>query len=231
MIAGVDGCKGGWIVATAEEWPTEDVRIAFFGTFREVIENTAHCKAVAVDMPVGIPSGSAPRECDLLAKERLGSDASRVFLCPPRETLAAKDPAEFQCLHRQLRGIGAGLPTWGIVPKIREVDAAMTPALQKRVREFHPELSWQRLAGRRLQSKHRNPGLLERISLLEQTAPGISGRLAREQAVKAANLDDILDAVVGVCAATGMGPDMADRRLPMGRALCDGRGLCMEICF
>lgn len=231
MIAGVDGCKGGWIVATAERWPTGDVRLSFFATFREVLERTAGCAAVAVDMPIGLPSGSEPRRCDLLAKERLGTAASRVFLCPPRETLAAKDPTEFQRLHRQYRGTGAGLPTWGIVPKIREVDAAITPALQKRIREFHPELTWQRLAGRTLSTKHRNAGLLERISLLEQHAPGIGARLAKEEALNFGKLDDILDAVVGLSAAEGMGQDRPDRSLPPGRSDRDPRGLRMEICF
>ena len=60
------------------------------------------------------------------------------------------------------------MPVWGIVPKLREVDAVMTPGLQKRVMEFHPGLVWKRLAGRVLAPKHGARGAVQRLAVLAQ---------------------------------------------------------------
>jgi predicted RNase H-like nuclease len=50
-------------------------------------------------------------------------------------------------MHREIRGKGSGLPVWGIVPKMLEVNRLMEervandPAVQGRIIEFHPELT------------------------------------------------------------------------------------------
>src|SRR5207248_1097349 len=74
-------------------------------------------------------------------------------LTPPRSCLEAKTPSEFQTMHFGARAKGAGLPVWGILPKIIEVNRLLEerittdPRLQDRIIEFHPELTWKRLAG------------------------------------------------------------------------------------
>ena len=123
---------------------------------------------------------------------------------------------------------------WGIVPKLREVDAAMTPALQDRVYEFHPELAWQYLAGRLLPSKHTHDGLEQRKALLRDYVPALDEITAPRNGLrrKDAKLDDLLDALVGlgVAQAIADGPDLA-RRIPESEPGRDDRGLRMEIWF
>src|ERR1700733_13785869 len=183
MLAGVDGCKKkGWIVALAQSWPFhEPVRIEFRPDFNGVLEATLGCEVVAVDMPIGLPDGSDIRDCDLSARKALGRQWSSVFLTPPRSCLEANGPDEFQSMHKELMGKGAGFPVWRIVPRMREVNRILEEqvisdaAVQNRVIEFHPELTWQRLAGSsRLSSKRVAAGVFQRISLLEQLREGSS---------------------------------------------------------
>src|SRR5579885_3024196 len=112
MFAGVDACKGGWIVAKSASWPCREIpALAICPDFRTMPALTADCRRVAVDIPIGLPSGPNLRDCDIEAKKLLsGHNTSALFYAPPREALSADSPREFQRLHRKLRGTGAGLP-------------------------------------------------------------------------------------------------------------------------
>ena len=233
MIASADGCKGGWLVALAESWPCErlpDLKVA--PNFIALITVTQHCDAVVVDMPIGLASGAERRDCDQLARERLGAKGgSRVFDSPPRECLGAPTVEEFQDIHRAMRGKGAGLPVWGIVPKLKEINTLMSPGLQDRVYEFHPELTWHHLAGETLESKHTSAGLLQRIHYLQKNSPGIF-QINDSPVLQKVKLDDVLDALVGLSAAQAIfdGPDYT-RRLPAEKPKSDKRGLRMEMWY
>jgi predicted RNase H-like nuclease len=237
MLAGVDGCRNGWIVALAPSWPChQPVSIEFYPDFKAVLEATRTCEVVAVDMPIGLPDGNELRECDVLAQKALGGQRSSVFLTPPRSCLDAAGPREFQSMHRQIRGTGAGLPVWGIVPKMLEVNRlledriASDPALQDRIIEFHPELTWRRLAGSsKLSSKRTAEGILQRISLLEQLSqgwlPGFPQKIPGNAAI-----DDVLDAVIGISASQSAARrDEILQRLPVGEPKRNSKGLRMEI--
>jgi predicted RNase H-like nuclease len=239
MLAGVDGCKRGWIIAMAESWPFhEPLRIEFCLDFNAVLEAIQACQVVAVDIPIGLPDASDIRDCDLGAQRALGSKRSSVFLTPPRFCLEARGPVEFQRMHRGIRGKGAGLPVWGIVPKMLEVNRLMEklvssdPTLQDRIIEFHPELTWQYLAGStKLSSKRCAEGVLQRISLLQQLTPGwlppfpqkISGNPA---------IDDVLDAIAGISAAQNfLGRAELARRYPTEEPRRNSKGMRMEIWY
>ncbi len=235
MIAGVDGCKAGWIVALAAGWPcVQPPHLLLCRDFQAVLTVTAECGAVMVDMPIGLPASSNPRLCDALARQKLGATSNRLFLAPPRSTLRAATAREFQRLHREATGHGAGLPVWGLVEKLRQVDQAMTPSLQDRVMKFHPELAWQHLnGGTPLISKHQPEGLAQRRTLLQSHVPGLDQLTAWKQRLgRAAGLDDLLDALVGLAAAQAFvdGPDTS-RRIPAENPPVDERGLRMEIWF
>lgn len=195
---------------------------------------TSGFRAVVVDMPIGLPALGDVRRCDVLARKRLGPDGrSRVFAAPPRELLELDTPESFQRAHRRAFGMGAGLPVWGIVPKLREVDEVMTPGLQRRIREFHPDLAWRGRVGRTLGSKHVHDGITERLALLRSVVPRLDDALAwRGRLGRAAHLDDLLDALIGLLVARGLARSpMASRRLPGAPPPTDARGLRMEIWF
>lgn len=233
MFAGVDACKGGWVLAKSPAWPCREVpALAICPDFQTVLALTADCRRVAVDIPIGLPSGRSIRLCDLEAKKLLsGHNTSALFYAPPRETLHAETPAEFQKLHRKARGTGAGLPVWGFLRKVLDADAAMAPGLQSRVIEFHPELSWMRLAGGNLESKHTPEGIADRKRVLRKAVPSLESILRWKDLVgRAAALDDLLDALIGIEVAQSSLRG-TPYRLPADKVEKDAKGLRMEIWY
>jgi predicted RNase H-like nuclease len=234
VIAGVDGCRAGWLVALAPSWPCRPPpQFVVCPDFRAVIEVTQTCRAVAVDMPIGLPSGAELRACDLEARRRLGPALqSRLFLTPPRGALVARSPREFQRLHRRLARRGAGLPVWGIAGKLADIDRAITSADQGRVLEAYPELAWGRLAGRLLPSKHTPAGIASRKRVLRPYVGGLRSlpRWRRQLPAPRPEVDDVLDALVLLHVADDFTRGVA-HRLPIGEPPRDRRGLRMEIWF
>ncbi len=233
MYGGVDACKGGWIVAKSKTWPCREAPVlAICPNFASVIALTGDCKRVAVDIPIGLSRGKHLRKCDLEAKKMLsGHNTSALFYAPPRETIGAETPEEFQRLHRKARGMGAGLPVWGFLPKVKEANKVMTAELQKRIVEFHPELTWFRMAGENLETKHSPEGIADRKKVLRKFVPELEGILRWKDFLgRAAAIDDLLDALVGV----GVAKDSlrgSRCRLPDQVEEIDATGLRMEIWY
>ena len=188
---------------------------------------------LAVDIPIGLTTSTA-RACDVDARRFLGAPrASSVFPAPSR---AALDAASYAgACARNLRATGHRLSRqlYGILPKIRHVDRLLTPVMQVRVREAHPEVIFAALAGRRrglAHSKKTPAGERERLAILRRVAPAFDPETVR-RALGAARVtrDDVIDAVACLVAA---------RRVHAGTALVfprtraperDRRGLRMEI--
>ncbi len=56
LLAGVDGCRGGWVVVMGYMWPLlAKIMTEIFGSFQEVLEITEGCDDIADDMPIGLP--------------------------------------------------------------------------------------------------------------------------------------------------------------------------------
>lgn len=185
-VLGIDGCPGGWVGALV----TGRTLTWYAGTLAELLALPA--EVVAIDIPLGLPSGAARRPCDLAAAARLGAQRSSVFPAPPRVVLDAGDHAEASVLSRAAGSVGVSLQTWNIVPKIREADGLRDP----RLLEVHPELSFRALTGRVLPRKKLPAGRAERLAALRGWLPV---DLPSPRPGRAAP-DDCLDALV--CAWT-----------------------------
>lgn len=224
LVAGVDGCRGGWVVVTADLEGSDAARVEVCATFAEVAA-LGH-RMVAVDMPIGLPR-ARPRACDLAARRVVGPRRSSVFPAPVRAVLDAVDYPD--ALHRSRAASGKGLSkqAWFLVPKIREVDAVVRAAGQHRVREAHPESAFVALAGGFLPPKRHPEGAALRRRLVELALQELADALTAPPPRGAAP-DDVLDAAVLVWTA---------RRLVRGDAtvLGDGEtddvGLRMEIVY
>jgi predicted RNase H-like nuclease len=176
-VLGVDGAKGGWVAALVEG---DDVRWLRLAHIREAL--THDVMAIGVDMPIGLPQRGR-RECDLLAKRALGRAHPRVFLAPPRDVLDATSYVDAGARHRaHTGGLGLSVQTWHIVERIREVDAV---ADDPRLVEVHPELSFARLAGEVLVSKHSAAGRVARLQTLRRRWPRLDGLPAGDDALDA----------------------------------------------
>jgi predicted RNase H-like nuclease len=120
-IAGIDGFRRGWFVVLVNH------------AQGRVIETRHHLCASFI--PIGLLDTPqiGGRECDREARRLLKPPrASSVFSPPIRKYLPAQDFSETRGISKQ---------AFGILSKIREVDEQMTPELQNRVYEVHPEAS------------------------------------------------------------------------------------------
>lgn len=220
-VAGVDGCRSGWVIALL--LPRGGVAFTVVDRLDAVIDDVTagRLAALAVDIPVGLPD-RGPRACDLEARRRLGPRRASVFPAPVRNVLAARDYSEALARSRAACGRGLSRQAFQLVRKIAEVDRAMTPALQHRVVEAHPEVAFTRLAGRPLlHPKRASAGRAERLALL--AGAGLTGIPAR---LPGAAPDDVLDAAVLALVAARVRDGEAEH---LGDGSRDRHGLRMEI--
>lgn len=239
QVGGVDGCKGGWFVVVAaaihESSRPHANRLLkpkrFFvaGTFAEVLSETAQCELVCVDIPIGLGDGQKPRQCDIAARRLLGRPrASSVFPAPIRPCLSAKDyqAATRVCLEQS--GKKLNRQSFALVDKIRQVDDLITPALQNRIREIHPEVSFWVLNGKKpvQQNKKTVPGQARRQKLLRTVFADADSILTRAP-TRGYAMDDALDALVAAWTA-GQTVFGKVKTLPENPER-DSKGLRMEI--
>jgi predicted RNase H-like nuclease len=121
---------------------------------------------------------------------------------------------------------------WNILPKIREVDAAITPARQRWVREAHPEVCFATLAGTGrglVHQKKTAEGEAERLALLARYLPPFNPGMVRLALGRAqVSRDDIVDAAVCLVTAHRVFTGSAIV-LPVGEVPVDACGLRMEM--
>jgi predicted RNase H-like nuclease len=229
VYAGADGCPAGWVVVSAApdgaRLALQEVRVE--RDFAALLESTAGCAALAVDIPIGL-SEDGRREADYAARARIGMRRSSVFPAPPRFALDVPDYAKANALSRSRFGRGLQKQTYNILPKIREADGCLTPALQQRVVESHPEVSFWALAGTAplAHAKRTEAGRALRLRLLE-TAFGPAARDLKLP--RGAAWDDLYDACVLAWTASRV-VDGTAVHLP-AQAQRDARGLRMEIVY
>ena len=232
LFAGVDGCRAGWLVILAHPLAREaqEHQVKLCASFDDVLHLEPAPAVIAVDIPIGLLAESQPggRDCDRLARQLLGRRASSVFTPPIRPLLDATH-------YEQVRPYGVSVQAFHILPKMREVDRLMTPALQQRVYEAHPELAFRSLAGHPLASRKKTlAGREERLHLLEHIPSPLFQDIRSTyqyalQDYKRTQVapDDILDACVLVWTALRIWRAQASRVPPVPP--CDAKGLRMEI--
>lgn len=221
LVLGADGCRGGgWVAALLDgggglrwEWAGDTAALL-------AVADEHRADAVALDVPIGLPARGARRVCDDAARRRLGARRSSVFAAPPRAVLSCGSYAEARSLAPSLSA-----QAFGLVPRIREVDAALRargPQVHRTVVECHPEVAFTATAGGvGLAAKKTAAGALQRLSLLGTAL----GRELPVDVPPGAALDDALDAAA--CAlvarrwATGAAEVLGDET--------DAEGLPMRI--
>jgi len=148
VVAGVDGCRGGWVaVRLAGDPPAFAGALAAAG-FAELLARLGDAAVVAIDIPLGLAEAGW-RAADTLARAALGRAGASVFLIPPRPALEAATHAEASALCSAQLGQGCSIQAWGLRRRIFEVEAARlaAPAGGPRLVEAHPELCLATMAG------------------------------------------------------------------------------------
>jgi predicted RNase H-like nuclease len=190
----------------------------------EVIDNF---DVIGIDMPIGLPIETS-RHCDIEARRYLRPRGATVFATPPRACIDAGDYADACAMARIATGKAISIQTWNIVPKIREIDAAVTRDLEHRVAEIHPECSFLMMRQtmmndtQPLDSKHIARGREQRVDLVRRFFA------LTPVALRGARLDDVLDAYA-VLWSTERFARSTHQTMPVARTQRDARGIAMRI--
>jgi pyridoxal kinase len=237
-VAGADGCPGGWVVVLHPLGQPAQARIELCRTFSDVLDLTPQPQYIAVDMPIGLPERATRggRRADVEARAVLGERRSSVFPVPARATIACADyrgACDIALAHSDPpRKISR--QAFNLFPKIREIDNLMSPELQRRVFEVHPEAAFWALNGesalelpKKVKSRPSTDGIELRKKLLSAAGYDISRIEATDDTRAFAGMDDILDAFAAAWSASRIARGQA-RRFPADPD-ADAKGLRMEI--
>ena len=225
FFIGVDGCKGGWIVAVLDC----ELRIERISSIGEILETYPDYSAFLIDMVIGLRDSVEQLRPDDIARKELKPRGSTLFPVPSRKAVYKETYEEQKKANIQTLGKSLSKQASAIIPKIREVDEFMSshPEYKNRIDESHPELDFARLNGSVLLTRKKAAaGIDERLKVIKRHIPGI---VIPDLYVKAkelrCNVDDIADAVClavtaklkseGLCATIPESPEMDSNGLYM----------------
>ena len=238
IVAGVDGCRGGWVAVILDRDRPEAPKVRTYARAADIVDDLPETTVLAIDMPIGLrdhtgPGGRGPEHA---VRPLLGMRQSSVFSVPSRAAVYETDYREAcrvatetsdpprkvskQCFH--------------LFDKIRELDGLLIerPELIVRVHETHPEVAFWRLNGERamthpkkVKSALAQAGLRERRALLE--GRGLPASLFDAPRLPGVGADDLLDAAANVLIACRIADGAAE---PFPAPLeHDARGLPIAI--
>jgi predicted RNase H-like nuclease len=209
VCAGVDGCKGGWIVVWRGDGLLPEVQV--FKRLEDLVAMLTGDAVIAVDIPIGLPDQivGAGRVAEQAIRKLLPGKTSSVFSVPSRE--AIEKGARFLEIHPYEKAYdltkqvaaATSVPSrtlsrqsFGILPKIAEVDALLRSdeSLPLRILESHPEAVFCLLNGGTPMSRGKMTaeGAAQRRVVLE--GKGFSQGFLSSPAPSGAKTDDFLDA-------------------------------------
>ncbi|GAB2186766.1 DUF429 domain-containing protein [Roseibium sp. LAB1] len=202
-VAGVDGCKAGWVAVIRNLDDPAELKLIVVPSFADIVGHTPHLAIIAVDMPIGLPDRIGPggRGPEKAARKHLGMRQSSVFTVPARAAVYEDDYAKAcdTALATSEPPKKVSKQCFFLFPKIREIDALMTPELEARVHEVHPELAFWRLNGeaemslpKKVKSRANPAGLDQRRDLL--VSKGLPKDFLDQAPPRGCGRDDLLDA-------------------------------------
>lgn len=218
-VAGVDGCPAGWVVVFRAVDAAESPRVALFSRFADILSAPENPRIVAVDMPIGLPRRIAGpgRAAEQAVRPRLRERQSSVFSVPSRAAVMAPDYAQAcrVALTTSDPPKKVSRQCFGLFPKIREIDALMSPQLEGRVFEVHPEFAFWRLNGelpmslpKKVKSRANPAGIDQRRDLLQHF--GYHRSFLSAPPPRGAGPDDLIDACVNAVIAERLLRGMAE---------------------
>ena len=217
-LAGVDGCRGGWLAAVEHDGSIE---WQWVESFRELYDDTS-LSTIAVDVPIGLPE-TGSRVCDAQARQIISKRRSSVFAAPVRAILNHTTYAEARAALEKLGASSMSAQAFGIVRAVRDVDACVTEHDDDRIVETHPEVAFFALGGP-IAKKRSAQGVAQRLLALGNWRRDVLDVLATAPA--GAPVDDALDALACLWSAERWA---AGERRTLGDGERDVRNLPMRI--
>src|SRR4051794_5138119 len=206
-VAGVDGCKGGWIVALRNLDAPGRITVGVEPDIGAVLRRPEEPRVVAIDMPIGLPRrvGQGGRRAEQEVRRILGPKRASVFPTSARDVVYARTWDDVVRLVRTA-GVQPFLPSplgRALFPKIRQIDQVLRdrPELRGRIFEVHPEIAFWTMNGEGpgLASKKTKEGAAARRRLLADH--GVPTEVASAAPPRGAAADDWLDALAALVVA------------------------------
>lgn len=171
---GVDWASKGWVTVVAFDdgtWKAE-----MHPAISSVWHHHDDAEHILVDIPIGLPK-DCRRDCDELARDRIEKRRNSVFYTPCREAVETNSYEQAKETNIERTGGSISSQSWGIIPRIREVDEFLQdhPETRGVVRESHPEVCFNAFdeEGLITESKSTEKGLEQRLSVLEAIETGL----------------------------------------------------------
>ena len=228
-VAGIDGCRAGWVVAYRDG---EEINLLVISRLSDINAALAPAASVMIDMPIGLTDDNSPRICDAHARVALRPHrSSSVFGVPARKVTRCTDYPEANGLSREMSGKGISKQAFYLFQKIRELDDwLLSEERNGQWFECHPEVAFARLNGATplAESKKTDTGSTLRKKLLfelgdvESTIQRALDTYRRKDVLA----DDVIDALV--CLLTAERSPNKRLHIPTD-APVDARGLKMVI--
>ena len=232
-IAGVDGCKAGWL-AIHQDLTSGDITSEVRSSGDQLINQSITPKVLALDIPIGL-TDSGPRQCDIVARKMLGQPrGTSVFPAPIRPAVKALDRREADSISRSVDGKGVSAQAFGLYPRIRDIDEIIRSNEEASgyICEVHPELcfmAWN--DGEPIQeSKKSHAGMSIRLKLAKSHfgMEAVSAVRQRHSQSQVAD-DDIYDAFAALWTAERINLGVAEVIPDIPEM--DSFGLQMRMCF
>lgn len=234
VLVGVDGCPAGWIAVLRQRGNPDECRL--FPRFADLLGAVGEGATIAIDMPIGLPDrvGRRGRGPEQAVRPMLGQRQSSVFSIPSRAAVYAGEYREACAIALATSDPPRKVSKQGfhLFPKIREIDALLTPGLQARVREVHPEVAFCVLNGgapmltpKKIRGRVNLEGIEERRELLRRF--GFDADFLIRKPPRGAAADDFIDACV-CCLIAGRIAEGIARPFPDPPAV-DAKGLHIAI--
>lgn len=206
-FVGVDWASGCWVIVAVDD--DENVEITTEPAFLNVWHEHSAADKILVDIRIGLLEEPS-RPCDEKAREFLEDRRSSVFSVPCREAVEARTYDE----GKEANDGSLGSQSWGLVPRIREVDVFLkeTGGAEDFIFESHPEVCYAQFAKQEnvgaLGSKQDGDGISARLDLLEEVDSEFGAQVRKfvderrngnsewHYRIQSGRVDDVLDAAV-----------------------------------
>lgn len=195
FVAGADVTKGQWVVVVLRNGEFHQATV--IDSLAEIFDTLRDISFVAVDIPIGLPTGKGYRQCDLAAKRFMKPRSSTVFCTPPRIVIDAPSYKEANEVSWRKFDRGVSAQAYALRSKILEVGPIA--ATDDRLFEVHPEVCFRAMKGSSLQQPKKSwNGQVERRALLHSHGIRLPNHLERAGSVPP---DDLLDAAAAAWTA------------------------------
>jgi len=196
-IAGIDGCRYGWILVT---FINGKYSVEIHRTITELIHSHSDLHRILIDIPMGLATSLYPRSIDGTLRKVMGKRGTTVFNAPCKAAVYEEDFEKAKQLNIEVEGKSLSIQTLNIKKKIKEVDQYLSQNSSTiEIIESHPELCFAYLKGGILNTKKSTTeGINERLDILQKynkELPHLYKKSLKQFKRKDVKPDDIVDAM------------------------------------